>query len=114
MNKKLCTNCAFCFLVDYGYSNYTVEGTHVFCGVKAHPQAPFDRWYGEDKRLLYAAQCSKYMEGKPVEVDVDRIDFEYEKLTVAQHIMWKIYVGKPDGFDFLTDCQAKLEEFKPD
>lgn len=71
---KKCTDCANCVLDDYGYSNYTVEGTYVFCAKKLHPENGFDRWYGEDKRLEFAESCSGFEAGEPVAIDCDRED----------------------------------------
>lgn len=68
---RTCEKCKHCVLQDEGYSNYTVEGTTVDCAVKAHPDVPFDRWYGDDGRLRYAIWCDKFDEGLPLEFDVD-------------------------------------------
>lgn len=68
---KSCENCKFCILKDFGYSNYTVEGTYVICAKDAHPDGTFDRFYGEDKRLQYADKCPHFVDGIPIEVDVE-------------------------------------------
>jgi len=39
---------------------------------KAHSKDGFDRWYGEDARLLHAAACPAAEKGSPVEIDTDR------------------------------------------
>ena len=52
---RTCEGCKFGCLFDFGYSNYTVEGTEFFCAKSLHPDGHFDRFYGEDKRLEYAA-----------------------------------------------------------
>jgi hypothetical protein len=70
MTKK-CDNCRFCILEDHGYSNYTVEGTYVYCAKKLHPEDGFDRWFGEDKRLEFAEKCPEFTSGAPVSLDVD-------------------------------------------
>lgn len=87
---RSCENCKHCVLQDEGYSNYTVEGTTVDCAVKAHPDVPFDRWYGEDGRLRYAIWCDKFDEGLHLEFDVDDD--------------WIMYVATPkddEGADWL-------------
>ena len=71
-----CNNCAHALLEDYGYSNYTVEGTYFHCILKKHPEAPFDRFYGEDKRLNFATQCPAFSSGCPEELDVDKECYE--------------------------------------
>lgn len=47
---KKCDECKFAELRDYGYSEYTVEGTEVLCLLDLNPDLPCDRWYGEDKK----------------------------------------------------------------
>lgn len=69
--SKSCNNCSNALFADYGYSNYTVEGTEFYCQLKRHPEAPFDRFYGKDKRLDFAEECTNYQEGEPDELDVD-------------------------------------------
>ena len=49
-NKLECTDCRFCLLEDYGYSNYTTEGTYVHCLLNKHPEGGFDQFYGRDKQ----------------------------------------------------------------
>ena len=87
----------FAFFVDTGYSNYTVEGTLFHCGVRKNPHGVFDRWYGEDRRLNYAAQCDNYIKGKPVMMDVEQENLRNNKMTVAQRIMWDQVVGPYSG-----------------
>ena len=68
----LCTDCKYCIEEDYGYSNWTVEGTEVDCLIKAHPNFPVDRFYGEEPELKFAKKCSRFVKGYPVEVDCDQ------------------------------------------
>lgn len=70
--KRSCNECRYALFEDYGYSNYTVEGTLFHCLKKSHPEDGFDRWYGEDKRLDFAKECGDFSRGEPVEMDVDR------------------------------------------
>ena len=69
--SRNCGECRFALFEDYGYSNYTTEGTTFYCLRNAHPSDGFDRFYGRDDRLGYAAQCASFSEGEPVEMDVD-------------------------------------------
>lgn len=69
---KSCAECKFCLLEDYGYSNYTVEGTYVHCLKKLHPESGFDRFYGQEDRLKFAEECTGYVNGEPVDLDNDR------------------------------------------
>ncbi len=76
---ETCDKCKWAIFVDYGYSNYTVEGTNFICGKNAHPDGTFDRFYNEDYRLHYAHQCIKAEEGDSLEMDCDR--YVYDELT---------------------------------
>jgi hypothetical protein len=69
---RQCTDCKYCILRDYGYSNYTVEGTSVHCALNAHPNGVFDRGYGITKELQHAETCPSFIKGEPFEVDVER------------------------------------------
>ena len=69
--ERVCGDCRFACFVDYGYSNYTIEGTEFYCAKKAHPDGHFDRFYNEDKRLNFAAKCKKFKAGKCIEMDVE-------------------------------------------
>jgi hypothetical protein len=68
---KNCAECKFCCFIDYGYSNYTVEGTEFYCAKKLHPAGHFDRFYGEDKRLEYAETCGGFEAGEAIDMDVE-------------------------------------------
>jgi hypothetical protein len=76
MSPPTCEDCSNCLLMDFGYSNYTVEGTTVVCMVGAHPNKEFDRFYGVDERLKFAEQCDKYTPGEPDALDVDGEDWD--------------------------------------
>jgi hypothetical protein len=70
-----CLECKNHLSVDYGYSNYTTEGTTFYCGLKLHPDGEFDQFYGTDKRLDYANQCSSFVEGEGIDMDCDRENY---------------------------------------
>jgi len=70
--SKNCGNCKYAICKDYGYSNYTVEGTHINCLKSLNPEFPCDRGYKLPKELLFASQCSSFIQGDPVSVDVDQ------------------------------------------
>jgi len=72
MADRTCDNCRFALMDDYGYSNYTVEGTDFTCLKGLHPAGTFDRFYGEDERFRYAAHCAGYSKGDHVWIDCDR------------------------------------------
>ena len=75
-----CTDCKYSLKVDYGYFNWTVEGTDVYCLLNLNPDLPVDHFYGEEPYFLFAEKCDKFCEGISVEIDCDRValaDYEY-------------------------------------
>lgn len=84
--KRSCNGCEFAVFNDYGYSNYTVEGTEFFCSLRFHPADGFDRWFGKDDRLNFADECVMYTEGEPITMDVDRDGMA--DLTPKQRILF--------------------------
>ena len=67
-----CIDCKYCLQDDYGYSNYTVEGTTCYCLLDINPYFPEDRFYGKEPSLEYARKCDSYREGEGISLDVDR------------------------------------------
>lgn len=66
---RSCYECKFCVYRDYGYSNYTVEGTEISCLVnKFEPYE--DSYYGNDT-LGIATDCDYYNKGESWNLDVD-------------------------------------------
>ena len=62
---KLCTNCENAIESDYGYSDYTVEGTEVDCKLDLNVDLPTDRFYTEEPALKFAEICPAYRRGDP-------------------------------------------------
>lgn len=91
---KNCNECRFAVLEDYGYSNYTVEGTNFSCALKLHPQGSFDRFYGHTPKMDYADECSNYSEGDPVWLDVDGENID--SFNLSQQFTYDIYKGNRD------------------
>ena len=79
VNGKKCSRCAKSIIVDDGLSNWMVEESVVHCSLGLNPECPFDRWYGEDEKDLFAETCPAFISGVPVEIDVDRELSEYGK-----------------------------------
>jgi hypothetical protein len=79
-------NCKFAIHADFGYSDYTTEGTTLFCAKKLHPAGDFDQFYGEDLRMHFAIDCSGFEEGEGPCVSVERSNVD--ELTEEQR---KIY-----------------------
>ena len=68
--SKNCNHCRYAVMRDYGYSDWTVEGTYFSCALNMHPEGKFDRWYGEDPRLEFAENCERYSYGDPLWMSV--------------------------------------------
>ena len=83
---KTCEDCRFCILKDYGYSNWTVEGTDADCLLNENPGFPVDRFYGEEVALKYANECSCFSEGDCVSVDVDQEDGDLENYSQYEDV----------------------------
>jgi len=86
ISTPTCEDCKFAIFADYGYSNYTTEGTTFSCAKNAHPDGSFDRFYGEEKKLEYAAQCPSFVSGDSIHMDCDQYDLEV--LTPEQRVIW--------------------------
>lgn len=86
MNYQNCNNCKYALFIDYGYSNYTVEGTDFECAKHVHPDKTFDRFYGQAPELNYGANCPEFEEGETINMDVDGDNFN--TLTQEQKIIW--------------------------
>lgn len=65
---RVCTNCRFARLQDYGCSNYSVDGTMVECVEKKHPRAEFPDDSPEND---FASNCESFQQGNPIYLSVD-------------------------------------------
>lgn len=96
-DERTCLTCVFCWRADYGYSNYTVEGTQLGClkelnpdlENKEDPGTPGQWRYEEDAAKLApiidrAATCVGYRAGVPVWTDCDLEEFSYRNPTLEQ------------------------------
>lgn len=106
--RKTCMDCRYRLSDDFGYSNYTVEGTTFYCLLKKHPDMPFDEFYGEDKRLKYAEQCGSFVAGEGVYLDCDREDLKSydDKLSTA-------YTKDPEIAALLDEWEAAPPQPRP-
>lgn len=86
---KKCSECVFCITVEYGYSNYTVEGADAYCSKELNPDMPFDNWFGEDKRHLFAENCSEFVSGDRVYIDCDREEMNWQTDDINEK--WSAY-----------------------
>lgn len=116
---RTCQSCKFSILEDHGYSNYTVDGTTFYCGLDLHPDGSFDRYYGEDKRLLFGKTCEAYVEGEGVYMDVDHE--EEIKLTGEQKAIyerrwpeWQKANGPAKPYEDALEAVEVYEKLKQD
>ena len=67
---KTCLNCQLCYIQDYGYSNYTVEGTEIGCYANVFEKSDCD--YNRDTIIQYnAIGCNYMVDGEYWNLDVD-------------------------------------------
>jgi hypothetical protein len=74
-----CTTCAFCYIEDYGYSNYTTEGSNIHCLLTLNPRLPVEdsgwAWDSASQNHpinRFAEQCPRYRYSEaPLHMDVD-------------------------------------------
>src|ERR1700679_2591232 len=91
---KSCNDCKYALMEDFGYSNYTTEGTTFYCMAFKHPEDGFDRFYGEEEKLNYADKCETYIEGDRIDMDCDH---ENESdLTEDQKKIYEKYKAGPE------------------
>ena len=83
---KKCTDCMYCICTDYGYSNYTVEGTDVDCLLGKNSSMPSDKFYSEAECLIFAESCKSFVEGECVEVDCDQEEGALENYSTDADI----------------------------
>lgn len=98
-----CRKCRFAVEEDYGYSNYTVEGTTFKCLLGKHPEGEFDRFYGKDARLLFGATCESREPGEPIEIDVEgegapfTDDMGLRRLLVENDLLGSKWLAEQNG-----------------
>ena len=92
-----CNECKFCVLEDYGYSNYTVEGTNADCFLNLNAGFPTDNWYGDAEAHDFANVCPRFVKGDPIEIDVDHdqgrmlnyVDDPQIREMLEKQLMWE-------------------------
>ena len=83
---RTCTTCEFCLRDDYGYSNWTVEGTSLHClkGLNPKLDGKEDETWREPspevvEALDVALTCESYVQGAGVWLDCDREGWPYKE-----------------------------------
>ena len=93
-----CVECKFCVLKDYGYSNYTVEGTNADCFLDMNPDFPVDNYYGETPEHDFANVCPRFKVGEPIYIDCDHeqghmlnyVDDPEVREIIEKELMWEV------------------------
>ena len=87
---KTCKECKFAIHEDFGYSNWTVEGTTFHCAKNLNPNGSFDEFYGKDERLEFADSCPSFENGDGVDLDCDGENiYHFTDEQKAIYEMWK-------------------------
>lgn len=71
-NTAACGGCTKALIIEEGYSNYTVEGSEVYCMLGLHPNFSFDNWYRKSPENGFAKQCASYSQGDNIIIDVEK------------------------------------------
>lgn len=99
-NVKSCNDCVFAVIVEQGYSNWTVEGSDMHCSKNFNPNGTYDNFYGTAVQNQFAEECSSYLEGDCVTIDVDKDDMMRQSEDV--NLKWSHYVS-----GFVTAAQIE-------
>ena len=110
---RSCATCVLCLRADYGYSNYTVMGTELFCLAGLNPaldqqEEPFgDLTPKQAAALDVALTCPRYRFGAPAWLDVDRDDIPSNKTLTAEMVKAARYTDDDEAAELLAQHAAK-------
>jgi len=106
--KKACTTCVLCLREDYGYSNWTTEGTNLACLAGLNPALDGqEEPYGDLSPELAAAldvalTCPKYRVGAPATLDVDIEGIPYDTPATAEIVKKGGYTDDDEAAELLA------------
>lgn len=66
---KTCLSCQLCYIQDYGYSNYTVEGSNIGCYADIFGEVDYDSYFSIEEYNSY--DCKYMIPGEHWDLDVD-------------------------------------------
>jgi hypothetical protein len=107
MKERLCIDCKYCLECDYGYSNYTVEGTNVYCMFDLNPGLPEDKGWGEEPALKHAKDCTRFTPGGSTVIDVDR---DKCRLVVRPGDIWEWEPSLGEAYSDDPEMQAFINK----
>ena len=70
-DDKTCIDCKFYIELEYGFSNYSWEGTEIDCIRNKNKDFPADRFYGLVNAINFAKECTFFNKGPNTIVDND-------------------------------------------
>lgn len=113
---RTCLTCVLCLRSDFGYSNWTCEGTLFFCLAGLNPEldGKEEPWREEDKKnldpLLDAAlTCPRYRFGAPATLDVDREGIPYKEPVTPEMLAKAGYTDDAEAAPLLIEWLGKNE-----
>jgi hypothetical protein len=114
--KRACTTCVLCLRDDYGYSNYTCEGTLLSCLAGLNPnledkEAPYsdtDMTPALAEALDVARTCPRYRFGAPATLDVEREGLPYDKPVTAEMVKAAGYTDDDEAAQLLAARQSGI------
>jgi len=114
MKKKKCSTCRYAFTVDVGYSNYSVEGTDLYCVADVFPDQGVDVYYDAEPSLEFAEQCDWYTyTDKQVAFDVDFEDnwgMYFDGVSPTRKLIIEIWIDrykKDEDIRYLAECKSE-------
>lgn len=70
-NFKTCLSCQLCYIQDYGYSNYTVNGSNIGCYANIFDEVDYNGYYNYCEQKYNSYDCNHMVPGEHWEFDVD-------------------------------------------
>lgn len=110
--KRACTTCLLCLREDYGYSNWTTEGTTLHClaGLNPAVEGEEEPWREPTPELAAALDvaltCPRYRQGAPATMDVDQEGIDYkaqrENAVTSEMVIAGGYTDDPEAAALLA------------
>ncbi len=115
-SKRTCTTCVLCLREDYGYSNYTCDGTTLEClaGLNDAMGGRDEPWGDVTPELAaildVALTCPRYREGAPATLDVDKEGIPYNKPVTPEIVKAAGYTDDDEAAELLAKRESPPDE----